>query len=86
MARATPPRPVDVEALFPEVVAYRREATRPHPRPGEPDHPLQLGRRPAALARPRVNKDAPVSRSVQRTGVIRSYAILGGLHHHYSPI
>jgi len=31
-------------------------------------------------------KDAPVSRSVQRTGVICSRAILGGLHHHYSRI
>src|SRR5258708_37351945 len=30
------------------------------------------------------NKYAPVSRSVQRTGVIRSRAILGGLHHHYA--
>jgi transposase InsO family protein len=33
-----------------------------------------------------LNKDAPVSRSVQRTGVIRSPAILGGLHHHYGRI
>ena len=33
-----------------------------------------------------LNKDAPVSRSVQRDGVIRSRAILGGLHHHYSRI
>jgi transposase InsO family protein len=33
-----------------------------------------------------LNKDAPVSRSVQRTGVIRSSAILGGLHHHYGRI
>jgi transposase InsO family protein len=33
-----------------------------------------------------LNKDAPVSRSVQRAGVIRSRAILGGLHHHYSRI
>jgi hypothetical protein len=33
-----------------------------------------------------LNKDAPVSRSVQLTGVIRSRAILGGLHHHYSRI
>jgi len=33
-----------------------------------------------------LNKDAPVSRSVQRVGVIRSRAILGGLHHHYSRI
>jgi transposase InsO family protein len=28
-------------------------------------------------------KDAPVSRPVQRTGIIRSNSILGGLHHHY---
>jgi transposase InsO family protein len=33
-----------------------------------------------------LNKDAPVSRSVQRPGVIRSRAILGGLHHHYGRI
>jgi hypothetical protein len=31
-----------------------------------------------------LNKDAPVSRPVQRTGAISSRAILGGLHHHYS--
>jgi len=30
-----------------------------------------------------LNKDAPVSRSVQRTGIISSRPILGGLHHHY---
>jgi hypothetical protein len=33
-----------------------------------------------------LNKDGPVSRSVQRTGVIRSHAILGGLHYHYRRI
>jgi transposase InsO family protein len=33
-----------------------------------------------------LNKDAPVSRSAQRTGVISSRAILGGLHHHYGRI
>jgi len=33
-----------------------------------------------------LNKDAPVSRSVQRTGVISSRAILCGLHHHYGRI
>ena len=33
-----------------------------------------------------LNKDAPVSRSVQHTGVIRSRPILGGLHHHYGRI
>ncbi|MEV6651176.1 DUF1963 domain-containing protein [Streptomyces sp. NPDC051219] len=36
MTRTTPPRPVDVEALFPEVVPYRREAVRLHPRAGSP--------------------------------------------------
>ena len=30
-----------------------------------------------------LNKDAPVSRPVQRTGSINSRSILGGLHHHY---
>jgi transposase InsO family protein len=30
-----------------------------------------------------LDKDAPVSRPVQRTGGISSPAILGGLHHHY---
>jgi Domain of unknown function (DUF1963) len=36
MARTTPPRPVDVAALFPELVSFRREATRLHPRRGDP--------------------------------------------------
>jgi len=31
-----------------------------------------------------INEDAPVTRPVQRTGSIRSLAILGGLHHHYA--
>ena len=30
-----------------------------------------------------LDKDAPVSRPIQRTGSVRSNAILGGLHHHY---
>jgi transposase InsO family protein len=30
-----------------------------------------------------LGKDAPISRSVQRTGMVTSLAILGGLHHHY---
>jgi transposase InsO family protein len=33
-----------------------------------------------------LNKDAPVSRPVQRTGVTSSRAILGGLHHHYARV
>ena len=30
-----------------------------------------------------LHKDAPISRPVQRIGIIRSHPILGGLHHHY---
>ena len=30
-----------------------------------------------------LDKDAPVSRPVHRTGVISSRAVLGELHHHY---
>ena len=30
-----------------------------------------------------LHKDAPISRPIHQTGVIRSQPILGGLHHHY---
>ena len=30
-----------------------------------------------------LKKDAPISRPIQRTGIISSRPILGGLHHHY---
>jgi transposase InsO family protein len=30
-----------------------------------------------------LNKDAPISRQIQRTESVKSHAILGGLHHHY---
>jgi transposase InsO family protein len=33
-----------------------------------------------------LNKDAPISRPVQRSGFISSHAILGGLHHHYARV
>ncbi|MFF2777133.1 hypothetical protein ACFVU3_19775 [Streptomyces sp. NPDC058052] len=36
MTRTTPPRPLDVEALFPELAAFRGTTTRLHPRPGDP--------------------------------------------------
>lgn len=36
MSRHTPARPVDVESLFPELLPYRRESVRLHPRPGSP--------------------------------------------------
>jgi transposase InsO family protein len=30
-----------------------------------------------------LDKDAPITRPVQRIGIVQSHAILGGLHHHY---
>ncbi|MEU2110933.1 hypothetical protein [Streptomyces sp. NPDC019507] len=36
MSRSTPPRPVDIEAVFRALTAHRRTATRLHPRPGVP--------------------------------------------------
>ncbi|MGW2329016.1 hypothetical protein ACWC5C_25115 [Streptomyces sp. NPDC001700] len=36
MTRTTPERPVDIEAMFPELAEYRRTTTRLHPRPGSP--------------------------------------------------
>lgn len=36
MVRTTPPRPLDITALFPELREHSRTATRLHPRPGAP--------------------------------------------------
>lgn len=36
MTRTTPPRPLEVEALFPELAAYQATTTRLHPRAGSP--------------------------------------------------
>lgn len=36
MTRTTPPRPVDVESVFPALASLARTATRLHPRPGNP--------------------------------------------------
>jgi hypothetical protein len=33
-----------------------------------------------------LDKDAPVTRPVQRTGRIKSFPILGGLQHHYARV
>ena len=33
-----------------------------------------------------LDRDAPASRPVQRSGTINSHAILGGLHHHYARV
>ncbi|WP_336053058.1 hypothetical protein [Streptomyces sp. CA2R101] len=37
MPRTTPPRPIDVTAVLPELAVHARETTRLHPRPGAPD-------------------------------------------------
>ncbi|WP_373034344.1 hypothetical protein [Streptomyces sp. NRRL B-2790] len=37
MSKTTPPRPLDVVALFPELAAHRGTTTRLHPRPGRPE-------------------------------------------------
>ncbi|WP_228644031.1 hypothetical protein [Microtetraspora sp. AC03309] len=37
MGRTTPPRPVDLTAVFSELEGHARTATRLHPRPGVPD-------------------------------------------------
>lgn len=34
--RTTPPRPVEVSAVFPELASWARPAIRLHPRPGSP--------------------------------------------------
>src|SRR5947209_20026430 len=36
MTRTTPPRPVDIAAVFPGLLAHSRTTTRLHPRPGAP--------------------------------------------------
>src|SRR5471032_821429 len=33
-----------------------------------------------------LDKDAPISRPVQRAGSLKTFPILGGLHHHYSRV
>jgi hypothetical protein len=44
MTRTTPPRPVDVAAIFPALAPLARTATRLHPRPGTPSpHDSSVG-------------------------------------------
>jgi hypothetical protein len=44
MTRTTPPRPVDIVSVFPELANHARTATRLHPRPGSPGlHDSSIG-------------------------------------------
>lgn len=44
MSRHTPPRPIDIEDLFPELSPWRKEAIRLHPRSGSPSiHDSSVG-------------------------------------------
>ncbi|MFD7973442.1 hypothetical protein ACFV5D_32975, partial [Streptomyces clavifer] len=44
MSFTTPPRPLDVTALFPQLAPLARTATRLHPRPGTPSvHDSSVG-------------------------------------------
>ncbi|MEV2226895.1 hypothetical protein AB0E01_44760 [Nocardia vinacea] len=44
MARTTPPRPVDIASVFPELAPLARQAVRLHPRPGQPTvHESSIG-------------------------------------------
>jgi len=44
---------------------------------------VQLRQNASLLNKDAPNKDAPIFRPIQQTGIIRSHPILGGLHHHY---
>ncbi|GGZ08587.1 hypothetical protein GCM10010300_60490 [Streptomyces olivaceoviridis] len=50
MQRTTPPRPLDVEALFPELAAYRGTTTRLHPPAGQAGCHGRFRGRPPAVA------------------------------------
>ncbi|WP_304451425.1 hypothetical protein [Nocardiopsis sp. YSL2] len=44
MNRRTPPRPANIEELYPELRPWRRETVRLHPRPGRPSsHDSSVG-------------------------------------------
>jgi hypothetical protein len=86
----------DGDRIYGAVVTRRLRATGIRDKPIAPASPWQNGFAERLIGSIRceclvrthrsLNKDAPVSRPVQRTGVIRSRAILGGLHHHYGRI
>ncbi|MFF6946562.1 hypothetical protein ACFZAS_41355, partial [Streptomyces lavendulae] len=51
--RTTPPRPLDVTAVFPRLAPLARTATRLHPRPGAPSvHDSSVGGAPGGAPPP----------------------------------
>ena len=47
------------------------------------DHMIVLGEAHLRRTHRSLNKDAPISRAVQRIGIVKSHANPDGLHHHY---
>ena len=64
-------------------MAAREACRRASPRPYLKSYARYYNETRTHLA---LEKDAPVSRPVQRSGGISSHAILGGLHHHYARV
>src|SRR5258706_6905791 len=81
----------DRDQIYGAVVTRRLRAMGIRDKPIAPASPWQNGFaerligsiRRECLAHRSLHKDAPISRPIQRTGIIRSHPILGGLHHHY---
>ncbi len=72
MTRTTPPRPVHVEKLFPELGALRGVTTRLHPRPGRPDASVSsvvlCCGRPANRGRSAPSRTSTAAATASRTG------------------
>jgi transposase InsO family protein len=80
----------DRDRIYGSVVRRRLRAMGIRGKPIAPGSPWQNGVAERLIGSVRthrsLNKDAPVSRPVQRTGVISSRAIPGGLHHYYARV
>src|ERR1700680_4227009 len=75
----------DRDRIYGSVVTRRLRAMGIRDKPTAPASPWQNGVAKRLIGSIR-REYAPVSRPVQRTGVISSRAILGGLHHHHARV
>lgn len=80
MTRTTPPRPLDIEAVFPELSAHRATSTRLHPRPGTREaHQSSVGGPfmwPADESWPTCQEPHPRNRGRRVADVHRERAVL----------